>query len=200
MSYIDIIKNRRSIYDLNDQLPVSEKVVVNTIKHVTVESPTAFNMQSSHLVILMNDDHKKLWEIVTNTLKKQVEESKFASTQAKMDMFSKAKGTILFFDDRHVIDQLKKDFPLYQNQFDMFADHSMGLLQGNIWNSLAELKIGASLQHYNPLIDDEVKRQWEIPEYYRLTAQMVFGGIGSIPEPKEKIDADDRVIVYSNNS
>lgn len=69
MSYIDIIKNRRSIYDLNDQLPVSEKVVVNTIKHVTVESPTAFNMQSSHLVILMNEDHKKLWEIVTNTLK-----------------------------------------------------------------------------------------------------------------------------------
>ena len=96
--------------------------------------------------------------------------------------------------------QLKKDFPLYQNQFDMFADHSMGLLQGNIWNALAELKMGASLQHYNPLIDDEVKRQWEIPEYYRLTAQMVFGGIGSIPEPKEKMDADDRVIVYSNNS
>lgn len=198
MSYIDIIKSRRSIYDLNDQLPISEKVVINTIKHVIVESPTAFNMQSSHLVVLMNDEHSKLWQIVTDTLKKEVAEDKFASTQAKMDMFSKAKGTILFFDDRHVIDQLKKDFPLYKDQFDMFADHSMGLLQGNIWNALAELKIGASLQHYNPLIDDEVKKQWNVPEYYHLTAQMVFGGIGSIPEPKEKLDADERVSVFSN--
>ena len=198
MSYIDIIKSRRSIYDLNDQLPISEKVVINTIKHVIVESPTAFNMQSSHLVVLMNDEHSKLWHIFTDRLKKEVAEDKVTSTQAKMDMFSKAKGTILFFDDRHVIDQLKKDFPLYKDQFDMFADHSMGLLQGNIWNALAELKIGASLQHYNPLIDDEVKKQWNVPEYYHLTAQMVFGGIGSIPEPKEKLDADERVIVYSN--
>ena len=117
MSYIDIIKSRRSIYDLNDQLPISEKVVINTIKHVIVESPTAFNMQSSHLVVLMNDEHSKLWQIVTDTLKKEVAEDKFASTQAKMDMFSKAKGTILFFDDRHVIDQLKKDETAVRDYF-----------------------------------------------------------------------------------
>ena len=196
MSYLNIIESRRSIYDLNDHLPASEKVVLNIIKHITVESPTAFNMQSSHLVILMNDEHHKLWNIVNETLKKIVPENQFASTHAKLDMFYKAKGTILFFDDRHVIDQLKTDFPLYRDQFDTFADHSMGILQGNIWNALAELKIGASLQHYNPLIDNEIKKKWNIPDYYRLSAQMVFGGINSIPEPKDKIAASERISIY----
>ena len=110
-----------------------------------------------------------------------------------MNAFSNAKGTILFFDDLHVIEQLKKDFALYKDQFDMFASHSMGILQGNVWNALAEKNIGANLQHYNPLIDDQVKEKWNVPLHYQLTAQMVFGGIFEFPEPKDKLPADQRV-------
>ena len=34
---------------------------------------------------------------------------------------------------------------------------------------------GANLQHYNPLIDEEVKKCFELPEHWILNAQMVFG-------------------------
>ncbi|WP_235899137.1 hypothetical protein [Suipraeoptans intestinalis] len=36
--------------------------------------------------------------------------------------------------------------------------------------------IGASLQHYNPVIDDMVRERYKLPKTYRLVAQMPFGG------------------------
>ena len=72
----------------------------------------------------------------------------------------------------------------------------MGILQANVWNYLAEENIGANLQHYNPLIDDEVKKEWNIPTSYQLTAQLVFGGIEEVPEPKDKIPGSLRMNIY----
>ena len=196
MNYIDIIKQRRSVYDLHKHLPISENKLMRILEDVITESPTAFNMQSSHVIVLMDGQHERLWNIVTKTLKDIVPSNKFEPTQKKMDMFSNAKGTILFFENTQIIEQLKLDYPLYKDQFDNFALRGMGILQGNIWNALAEVEIGASLQHYNPLIDEAVKEEWDIPEYYQLSAQMVFGGIGSIPEPKEKVDVHTRINLY----
>lgn len=196
MSYTNIIKKRRSIYDLHKHLPISENKLMRILEDVITESPTAFNMQSEQVIVLMDGQHERLWSIVTKTLKEIVPADKFESTQKKMDMFKNAKGTILFFENKEIVEQLKKDFPLYKNQFDDFASRSMGILQGNIWNALAEVEIGASIQHYNPLIDQAVKEEWDIPDSYQLSSQMVFGGIGSIPEPKDKVDIQTRLHIY----
>lgn len=195
MSYIDTLKNRRSIYNLNNSLPISEKRLINNIEQVLLESPTAFHMQSPYLLILMNEEHKKLWNIVTDTLKQVVPKDKFESTQNKMNMFSKAKGTILFFENQKIMNQFKNDYPLYKDAFDTHAAHGMGILQGNIWNLLAEFEIGANLQHYNPLIDEAVRKEWNLDKHLILTAQLVFGGFEEIPEPKEKIDTSVRMKV-----
>ena len=58
-----------------------------------------------------------------------------------------------------------------------------------------ELNVGASLQHYNPVIDARVKEIFDIPENFKLVAQMPFGGIVSEPDKKEKEDIDKRVTV-----
>lgn len=196
MSYIDIIKQRRSVYDLHKHLPISEKKLMRILEEVITESPTAFNMQSSQVIVLLDGQHERLWNIVTKTLKEVVPSEKFEPTQKKMDMFTNAKGTLLFFENTQIIEQLKKEYPVYKDKFDDFALRSMGILQGNIWNALAEAEIGASLQHYNPLIDKAIKEEWDIPEHYELSSQMVFGGIGSIPEPKEKIEAHSRLSLH----
>ncbi len=196
MSYIDIIKQRRSVYDLHKHLPISENKLMKIIEEVTKESPTAFHMQSEQIYILLDGQHERFWNIVTKTLKEIVPIDKFESTQNKMNMFSKAKGTILFFENTQIIEQLKLDYPLYKDNFDDYASQDLGILQINVWNALSEVEIGTNLQHYNPLIDQEVKEEWNIPEHYQLKAQMVFGGIESIPEPKEKIDVHTRVHLY----
>ena len=40
---------------------------------------------------------------------------------------------------------------------------------------LEDAGMGASLQHYNPLIDDEVRKAWNLPGDWKLVAQMPFG-------------------------
>lgn len=72
----------------------------------------------------------------------------------------------------------------------------MGILQVNIWNALASMGIGANLQHYNPLIDDEVKKTWNIPNHYQLTAQMVFGHPLHEVSAKEKEPVESRFQLF----
>lgn len=42
---------------------------------------------------------------------------------------------------------------------------------------MASLGLGANLQHYNPVIDEQVARTWNIDADWTLVAQMVFGNI-----------------------
>ena len=55
-----------------------------------------------------------------------------------------------------------------------------------VWTALEIEGFGASLQHYNSLIDDEVKRRWDTPSEWKLIAQMPFGKPTTTPGALEK--------------
>ena len=196
MAYSDILKTRRSIYILNDQLPVSQSIVAGRVKEATSLSPTAFMMQDIHAVILTGDNHKKLWDkIVYNTLQKIVPAEVFKRTEIKLNTFSQAAGTILLLRDLEAVEQMKKEYATYADEMDNWSWQDLGIAMVNIWNSLAEINVGANIQHYNPLIDDEVKATWNIPANYQLVGQMVYGGIVSRPGDKERKSGDELVRV-----
>ncbi len=44
------------------------------------------------------------------------------------------------------------------------------MLQFVIWTLLEIEGFGATLQQYNPLIDDEVKKEWNVPEIWEIIA------------------------------
>lgn len=69
----------------------------------------------------------------------------------------------------------------------------MGMLQLSIWTGLRELNIGASLQHYNPVIDSMVKEMFNVDDKWILNAQMPFGNILEEPEAIEKADINKLV-------
>lgn len=196
MAYSDILKTRRSIYILNDQLPVSQAIVAGRIKEAISLSPTAFMMQDIHAVILTGDNHKKLWDkIVYNTLQKIVPAEAFKRTEIKLNTFSQATGTILLLRDLEAVEQMRKEYATYADEMDNWSWQDLGIAMVNIWNSLAEINVGANIQHYNPLIDDEVKATWNIPANYQLVGQMVYGGIVSRPGDKERKSGDELVRV-----
>lgn len=196
MAYSDILKTRRSIYILNDQLPVSQAIVAGRIKEAISLSPTAFMMQGIHAVILTGDNHKKLWDkIVYNTLQKIVPAEAFKRTEIKLNTFSQATGTILLLRDLEAVEQMRKEYATYADEMDNWSWQDLGIAMVNIWNSLAEINVGANIQHYNPLIDDEVKATWNIPANYQLVGQMVYGGIVSRPGDKERKSGDELVRV-----
>ena len=59
----------------------------------------------------------------------------------------------------------------------MWSEHSTAIAQFAVWTALSEQGIGASLQHYNPIVDAEVAQAFDIPASWKLRAQLVFGSI-----------------------
>lgn len=87
-------------------------------------------------------------------------------------------------------------FPLYKDNFPVWSDHTNAMHQYVIWTALEAEGLGASLQHYNPLIDSAVQKEWNIPENWKLIAQMPFGKPLAAPGDKEYKDVDARVKIF----
>ncbi len=192
-TYQDAIENRRSIYAISDDSPLTEEEIEGVVATALVASPSAFNSQSARAVVLFGQQHHKLWAIVSQTLLAHIGPERFAATEAKIDGFSDGFGTVLFFDDEAVTGHFAEEYPSYAQNFPVWAQQANGMLQYNVWNLLEVAGLGASLQHYNPLIDDEVGRTWGLPGSWRLVAQMPFGAITELPSPKDSIPAAERM-------
>lgn len=113
--------------------------------------------------------------------------------EKKLTASVRGSGTILYFYDRKVVESLQKQYPLYADNFPVWASQSSAMLQLAVWSGLRELNIGASLQHYNPVIDNAVKELLHLSGDYVLVAEMPFGGIVEEPAPKDKEEIEKRV-------
>jgi predicted oxidoreductase (fatty acid repression mutant protein) len=159
-------------------------------------TPSAFNSQSDRAVVLFGNNHDKLWNITKETLRKIIPADKFAPTDEKINSFKSGYGTVLFYEDVSIIQGLQQQFPLYKDNFPIWSQQSNGMLQLVVWTSLDIEGLGASLQHYNPIIDEEVRQQWGIPANWRLLGQMPFGKPVAAPEEKEFQPLEARVKVF----
>ncbi len=193
----EAIMNRRTYYSISDKSPVSNETIVDTVRLVVKHVPSAFNSQSARLVVLFGENHKKFWNIVKETLRKYTPENKFAATEAKIDgAFAAGYGTILFFEDQSVVKNLQNSFALYSEKFPVWSQHTSAMHQYLTWVLLEDAGLGASLQHYNPIIDEEVLKTWNLDSNWSLVAQMPFGLPTEKPGEKEYSDLDKRIKVF----
>lgn len=65
-----------------------------------------------------------------------------------------------------------------------------------VWTALETLGFGANLQHYNPLIDAPVAKQWNLPSEWRLVAQLVFGSPEAAAGEKAQKPVEERVRIF----
>ncbi|MDO4323052.1 MAG: nitroreductase family protein [Lachnospiraceae bacterium] len=188
MSMREALKSRRSYYNIKKELPVAEEEVIRLVEDATELVPDAFNMKSSRVVIVMGEKQDQLWGKIYDLFGGKV-------PKEKIDGFRAGAGTLLYFYDASVVKGLQERFPAYADNFTVWANQASAMLQISVWAGLRELGVGASLQHYNPVIDGLVRELCGVPENYVLVAQMPFGGIVSEPAPKEKEDITKRVKV-----
>lgn len=189
-------ETRRSVYALNKNLPVGKEQVAQIIEHAIKHTPSAFNSQSTRLVVLFGAEHEKLWDIAIAELRKIVPAENFKATEDKLNMFKAAAGSVLFFEDNDVIKGLQEQFASYAANFPIWADHSDAMHQYAVWSTLAAAGVGANLQHYNPVIDAEVAKTWNIPANWTLRAQLVFGGIDAPAGEKAFSPIEGRLKIY----
>lgn len=193
----DAMKERRSIYALTKDTPISDDKIKEIVEHVVMHTPSAFNSQSARVVILLNKEHDRLWDITMEALRNVVPADQFSQTEEKIHSFKNGYGTVLFFEDNSIVEGLQNQFPLYKDNFPLWSQHSTGMHQFAVWTAFSAEGLGASLQHYNELIEEEVKSTWIIPAQYKLIAQMPFGKPEAAPSEKQYNSINDRVKVFS---
>jgi len=193
---ISLYKKRRSQYALGKQLPISQDDTSNLIKQAMREAPSAFNAQSSRALILFGDHSQKFWELTKEELRKIVPAEGFAATEAKLNSFAAGAGTVLYFVDTDVVKGLQEQFALYADNFPVWAEQSNGMAQFAVWTALADAGVGASLQHYNPLVDEMVRKHWGVNTNWQLRAQMPFGSNEAAPGEKTFMEDEARFKVF----
>lgn len=194
--FYSAVQDRRSIYGISKEAVVPDERIVELVKHAVRYAPSAMNSQSGRAVLLFGEHHNKLWDITKEILRKRVPVGKFAQTEAKMDSFRSGYGTILFFEDQSIVEGLQAKYPSYKDNFPLWSLQSSGMLQYIVWTSLEAEGFGASLQHYNPLIDEEVRKEWNIPGNWKLLSQMVFGKPTAPAGEKEIKPLEERIKVF----
>jgi len=196
-SFNEIMKARRSFYNIGAREVVEKERIKAIVEDAMLYSPTAMNSKSGRVVVLFDENHSKLWSIVKETLRKVVPENSFQATSDKIDSFAAGLGTVLFYEDTDVVRGLERQFELYKDNFVPWSYQSSGMLLYTVWAGLTAEGLGASLQHYNPLIDDEVRKTFGIPDTYKLMSQMPFGSVESQPGDRNAIPVADRVKILS---
>ncbi len=195
-TFTDTLKNRRSIYHLGRNVSLSNEELTTLIKEAIKESPTAFNAQSTRAVILFGDAHEKLWEITEEALRPLTPAEAFPNTQNKLAGFKNGYGTVLFFKNTDVVKGLQEQFELYADNFPDWSEQSNGIATANTWVALVDKGLGANLQHYNPVIDEAVAKEWNIPSNWKLRSQLVFGSPETPAGEKEYMNDADRFRVF----
>ena len=188
---------RRTQYSLGKQLPISQADAGALIQEAIRQAPSAFNSQSSRAVILFGAQSVKFWELVKDALRPMVPAESFGTTEKKLDSFAAGAGTVLFYEDQDVVKGLQQQFAAYADNFPIWSEHSTGIAQFAVWTALAEAGIGASLQHYNPVVDDAAQKEWDIPASWKLRAQMPFGSNEAPIGDKPFMDDAQRFRVFA---
>ena len=163
--------------------------------------PSAFNAQSARAFVLTGEDHRAFWGIVEDVLRERSRDpERFETTRAKLAGFSAAAGTVLFYEIDQKTEELMEMHPGYRDLFPQWAEHGNAMMQFAFWTAIADMGLGANIQHYNPIIDSRVSEAFGIPDGYRLVAQMVFGRVVIPAGPKDKLSGEDIVgIAHANN-
>ncbi|RYP92009.1 hypothetical protein DL770_001864 [Monosporascus sp. CRB-9-2] len=195
---LDLIKARRTYYALNKELTISKERVEEIVKDALRHVPSSFNAQSNRVLVLFGAEHDKLWDATSEILKAIVPADSWQHTANRMAGFKAGAATVLFFEDQDVINNMQETIPLYADKFPTWANQSNAMLQFTVWTALEAEGLGANLQHYNPLIDQRVTAEWNLPVSWKLNAQLVVGGRAGEPGPKDFLPLEQMYKVAGN--
>ena len=70
-TFEEALEHRRSYYSIGSSSPVSDEELIRVVRQAVKHVPSAFNSQSTRIVLLLGDEHQKLWDIVKDTLSRR---------------------------------------------------------------------------------------------------------------------------------
>lgn len=196
-AFVDLIEKRRSIYALGTDSEYSKKDIENRIREVVKQVPSAFNSQTTRIVVLFDNANDKFWNHIYDVQKNVLEGEMWDMMSGVMTGAKNGIGTVLFFEDKETVEKM----PAQGARQEAYKQNNNANAQYAVWLALAEMNLGASLQHFNvgyeQGFDKGTKEMFNLPESYEMLAQMPFGSVEQGAGEKEHIDTDVQVKVFA---
>ncbi|SPO25834.1 related to oxidoreductase related to nitroreductase [Ustilago trichophora] len=199
---------RRSTYTLAKTPSIlSANQIQEILSKVLRESPSSFNSKSPRVVLLLGAEHDEYWGKTVPTALSNVIKSSGGDDKAvegalgRLELFKPAFGTVLFFESQAVVKGQQENIPQYAENFPVWSEHASAIAQNNAWVALTNAGYGANLQHYGNLTEGEIKKKFNLPEDWKLRAELVFGAKTAEPQPKEydeQKENAERLKVFGN--
>ena len=196
-NFYNAVENRRSIHTLGKGGMISSERLMEVIHHAMKFSPTAFNAQEQRLVLLEGKRHDWFWNLAKEKLKAVLPADQYPDSEARIDGFLGGDGTILFYQDTTVIKGLQEQFPIYHDNFPIWAYQSSGMMKYILWAGLTEEGYGVNIQHYTELVETDVNHVLGIDKSWKMVGQMPFGKAAATPDANKAFSPiEERVLVF----
>jgi hypothetical protein len=92
--FLDTMASRRTIYALNKSSPIPKSRIEEIIRHAILHVPSSFNSQSTRIMLLVGEEHDKLWEIAKESVKAIVPAEVWPNSEKKLNGFKAGYGTV----------------------------------------------------------------------------------------------------------
>ncbi len=94
-SLLDGFRSRRSVHKLTSESTIPDSRIKELVQEAVLHTPSPFNSQSARLVVLLSDEHNKLWDIARDTAKATSPPELFEKLlRPRCEMFRAAYGTV----------------------------------------------------------------------------------------------------------
>lgn len=193
----NLLRLRRSRYGFDTFGGVAQDRVEELVRETLMYVPSAFNSQSTRIVLLRGMAHMRFWDKVCERIREIVPVEAFEKSRRKIERsFASGSGTVLFYEDGDVVDKLKEEYPLYAAAFPTYSQHTSAMHQIVMWLLLTGEGLGASLQHYEALFAEDARLMFGLPASWHLIAQMPFGIATDTPGEKSFMPMDERFFTF----
>lgn len=92
--YLHLISQRRTYYSLSDISPVPDLKIIETVQDVLRHTPSSLNGRTSRVVVLLGDEHRKLWDMALDILSTLLSGEQWAIYEKKLNDRKAAYGTV----------------------------------------------------------------------------------------------------------
>ena len=94
-AFLSAVKARRTYYQLDSSSTISDERIQELLNQVILNTPSAFNSQTTRALLLLGDEHKKLWNDITKPAVKAVAPAEaWPASDQKLTGFANAYGTV----------------------------------------------------------------------------------------------------------
>ena len=92
-AFLAAVKSRRTFYQLSHESTIPDSKIIEIVNDTIKNAPSSFNSQSTRVVVLLGDEHTKLWEeIVKPAVKAVAPPEAWAGSEQRLNGFKRRLG------------------------------------------------------------------------------------------------------------